>query len=273
MERRSIISVSVLALSALSLLAAESDKGFSLNLKDAVKYTIENNREVLRARLELVKADSDLLKFEGKYSYRAFAEVDTQQNKFPYNQNNLFTGTKTSTTTYNAGIDRLFTTGTYFKLDAKSTRFDSNAFEDQTKTPAGFGALGLPPLYTDSLQVTIAQDLWKNSFGAKERNTEKMLENQSLILKDQLEEQVAQKVVNALVDYWNFSVKDSSYQTFEQLLKNTKTIRDLTIRKQGLGLSESFEVNQGMHCLLKWKGKWLRPQQKRMKHEENSFAL
>ncbi|MDZ4726873.1 MAG: TolC family protein [Leptospira sp.] len=254
MERRSIISVSVLALSALSLLAAESDKGFSLNLKDAVKYTIENNREVLRARLELVKADSDLLKFEGKYSYRAFAEVDTQQNKFPYNQNNLFTGTKTSTTTYNAGIDRLFTTGTYFKLDAKSTRFDSNAFEDQTKTPAGFGALGLPPLYTDSLQVTIAQDLWKNSFGAKERNTEKMLENQSLILKDQLEEQVAQKVVNALVDYWNFSVKDSSYQTFEQLLKNTKTIRDLTIRKQGLGLSESFEVNQWNALLAQVEG-------------------
>jgi outer membrane protein TolC len=254
MERRSILSISVLALACVSLLAADSDSGFSLNLRDAVKYTIENNREVMRARLELAKADTDLLKFEGRYSYRAFAEADLQQNKFPFNQNNLFTGTKTQTTSYSAGIDRLFTTGTYFKLEAKSSRFDSNAFEDQARTPAGFGALGLPPLYTDSLNVTISQDLWKNAFGAKERNTEKILENQSLILKDQLEEQVASKVVNALVDYWNFSVKDSSYQTFEQLLKNTKTIRDLTIRKQGLGLSESFEVNQWNALLAQVEG-------------------
>ncbi|MCZ8157418.1 MAG: TolC family protein [Leptospira sp.] len=254
MERRSILSFLALALSSLSLLGAESDSEFSLNLKEAVKYTIENNREVLRARLELAKADTDLMKFEGRYSYRAFANADLQQNKFPFNQNNLFTGTKTQTTSYTAGIDRLFTTGTYFKLDAKSTRFDSNAFEDPTKTPAGFGSLGLPPLYTDSLNVTIAQDLWKNAFGSKERNTEKILENQSSILKDQLEEQVAQKVVNALVDYWNYSVKESSYLTFEQLLKNTKTIRDLTIRKQGLGLSESFEVNQWNALLAQVEG-------------------
>ncbi len=254
MERRSILSVVIMTLSSLALLAAETDSGFSLNLKEAVKYTIANNREVMRARLELAKADTDLMKFEGRYTYRAFANADLQQNKFPYNQNNIFSGTKTQTTTYSAGIDRLFTTGTYFKLDAKSTRFDSNAFEDPTKTPAGFGALGLPPLYTDSLNVTISQDLWKNAFGSKERNQEKIIENQSLILKDQLEEQVAQKVVNALVDYWNFSVKDSSYQTFEQLLTNTKTIRDLTIRKQGLGLSESFEVNQWNALLAQVEG-------------------
>ncbi len=254
MGQRSLLIISVLALSGLTLLAAETDGGFSLNLKDAVKYTIENNREVMRARLELAKADTDLMKFEGRYSYRAFAEADLQQNKFPFNQNNIFTGTKTQTNTYSAGIDRLFTTGTYFKLEAKSTRFDSNAFEDPTKTPAGFGALGLPPLYTDSLNITIAQDLWKNAFGNKERNVEKILENQSMILKDQLEEQVAQKVVSALVDYWNFSVKDSSHQTFEQLLNNTKTIRDLTVRKQGLGLSESFEVNQWNALLAQVEG-------------------
>ncbi|MDF3820202.1 TolC family protein [Leptospira sp. 96542] len=245
MERRSkIISVSVFLIS-LGLLAAEgANAGFTLTLRDAVHYAVENNREVMQARLELAKADTDLMKFGSKFSLRALAEAELQQNKLPFNQNNIFTGTKTQTTTYTAGLEKLFTTGTYFKLEAKSTRFDSNAFENQNQTPAGFSALGIPPLYTDTLSLTIAQDLLKNSFGYKDRNLEKILENQTEIIRDQLEEQVAGKVVEALVDYWNYSIKDSSYNTLEQLLKNTKNVRDLTIRKQGLGLSESFEVNQ-----------------------------
>ncbi|TGN18217.1 TolC family protein [Leptospira idonii] len=244
MERRSLLSLAILTLSSYALLALESDKPFELSLKEAVRYAIDNNREVMRARLELAKADTELMKYEGKYSWRALANADINQNKFPFNQNNIFTGTKTQTNNYSAGFDKLFTTGTYFKVEAKQTRFDSNAFEDASKTPAGFGALGIPPLFTDSLSVTISQDLLKNAFGYKDRNMEKMLENQSEILKDQMEEQVAAKVVDALVDYWNFTVKDSGYLTFEQLHKNTKNVRDLTIRKQGLGLSESFEVNQ-----------------------------
>lgn len=243
MERRSTYLISAIILSVSSLLFAGTE-GFNLSLRDAVHYAVDNNREVMQARLELAKADTDLLKYGGKFSWRVLAEAEIQQNKLPFNQNNIFTGTKTQTNTYSTGIEKLFTTGTYFKLEAKSTRFDSNAFENPATTPAGFNALGIPPLYTDTLSVTIAQDLLKNSFGTKDRNLEKILENQTEILRDRLEEQVAEKVVVALVDYWNYSVKESSYQTLEQLLKNTKNVRDLTVRKQGLGLSESFEVNQ-----------------------------
>lgn len=245
MEQRSWVSSLLILFISFGILAAESDeKGFTLSLKEAVRYAIENNREVLQARLELAKADTNLMKFEAKYSWRAISRAEIDQKKFPFNQNNIFTGTRTQTNTYSAGIEKLFTTGTYFKLEARSQRFDSNAFENPNQTPAGFTALGLPPLYTDSLSVTIAQDLLKNAFGANERNMEKILENQTEIMREQMEDQVASKVVSTLVDYWNYSVKESGFQTFEQLLKNTKNVRDLTIRKQGLGLSESFEVNQ-----------------------------
>ncbi|XDD41547.1 TolC family protein [Leptospira sp. WS60.C2] len=245
MEQRSWVSSLLILFISFGILAAESDeKGFTLSLKEAVRYAIENNREVLQARLELAKADTNLMKFEAKYSWRAISRAEIDQKKFPFNQNNIFTGTRTQTNTYSAGIEKLFTTGTYFKLEARSQRFDSNAFENPNQTPAGFTALGLPPLYTDSLSVTIAQDLLKNAFGANEKNMEKILENQTEIMREQMEDQVASKVVSTLVDYWNYSVKESGFQTFEQLLKNTKNVRDLTIRKQGLGLSESFEVNQ-----------------------------
>lgn len=257
MERRSIIVflVSFLFLSGACVAFAAATGDFSLSLRDAVHYAVDNNREVMQKRLELAKADTDLLKYGGKFSWRVLAEAEIQQNKFPFNQNNIFSGTKTQTNTYSAGLEKLFTTGTYFKLEAKSTRFDSNAFENQATTPAGFSGLGLPPLFTDTLSVTIAQDLLKNAFGYKDRNLEKILENQTEILRDQLEEQVADKVVSALVDYWDYSVKESSYQTLEQLLKNTKNVRDLTVRKQGLGLSESFEVNQWNALLYQVEGK------------------
>jgi outer membrane protein TolC len=40
------------------------------------------------------------------------------------------------------------------------------------------------------------------------------------------------------------SIYDSQVETFEKLLENTKEIRNLTIRKRNLGLSEGFEINQ-----------------------------
>jgi len=239
---------------ALSLNAVESRLSPGMGLRDVVLLALENSREVLRARLDLAKTDTDLMRFEGKYTYRALAGADIVQNRFPFNQNNIFSGTRIQTNTYNAAIEKLFITGTYFKIDVKSTRFDSNAFENSFRTPAGFGALGIPPLYTDTLSATLAQDLLKNAFGSQEKNTEKILKNQTEIKRDQAEEQIANQIVNALVDYWNFSVKDSSYETLEQLLKNTKTVRDLTIRKQSLGLSEGFEVNQWNALLAQVEG-------------------
>jgi len=219
-------------------------KETNLKLDEAINRALENNPNILRKKLDLAKADTNQQKNQGKYAWRAIADASIDQQKLPFNQNNIFSGTKQQTNTYNAGIEKLFSTGTYFKVNVNTKRFDSNAFEDQFRTPSGFGALGIGPLYTSSVSVTIAQDLLKNAFGYKERKTEQILENNTLILQDQLEQELSQLIVESLVDYWDYSVKDNSVETYEQLLENTKNIRNLTIRKRSLGLSEGFEVNQ-----------------------------
>jgi len=223
---------------------AQNGKTTQLKLDEAINRALENNPNILRKKLDLAKADTDEQKNQGRYAWRAVADASIDQQKLPFNQNNIFTGTKQQTNTYNAGIEKLFSTGTYFKVNVNTKRFDSNAFEDQFRTPAGFGGLGIGPLYTSSINLTIAQDLLKNAFGYKERKTEQILENNTLILKDQLEQELSQLIVESLVDYWDYSVKDNSVETYEQLLENTKNIRNLTIRKRSLGLSEGFEVNQ-----------------------------
>lgn len=75
-------------------------------------------------------------------------------------------------------------TGTYFKIDASSQRFDSNAFEDPVQNASsGFSALALRPLYTGAITLTLSQDILKNSFGLKDQNIDKMLKHQSEINK------------------------------------------------------------------------------------------
>lgn len=238
--------VILLSFLTIAIYAAEDTKasGVKLTIDEAIAMALENDPKILKKKLELANIARDEMRNQGKYSWRVVAGAKIDQSRVPFNQSTILSGTKSQTNEYNMGLEKLFSTGTYFKASVGSKRFDSNAFEDQFRTPAGFGALGIGPLYTGSVNATIAQDLLKNAFGYKERKTEEILENNTQILKEQLEQELSNLVVTSLVDYWDYSVKNHTVATFEQLLANTKNIRNLTIRKQALGLSESFEVNQ-----------------------------
>ncbi|PJZ69260.1 channel protein TolC [Leptospira perolatii] len=216
-----------------------------LTTEEAVKRSLDSNFQLQNLRYELVKTDSGYLKAESKYSWKLIADGTFRQNNLPFNQNNIFTGTKISDDTIKGGLEKTFrATGTYFKIETGTRRFDSNAFEQSNALTSSFRGLALPPLYTGFITTTISQDLLKNSFGYKGRNEEKILDNQSQIAKNQVSLQISQAIVNSLVDFWDYSVKLRALKTYKQLQENTRNIRNLTIRKQGLGLSEGFEVNQ-----------------------------
>lgn len=216
-----------------------------LSLKEAVQRSLKVNPTIQNLKYEIIKSDSAYLQNESKYSWRVIGDVNLQSSLLPFNRANLLTGTKSHTDKFSGGVEKLFsTTGTYFKLTASHERFDNNAFEDPLQTPAGFGALGVPPLYTGAVTLLLSQDLLKNYFGIQMRSQEKILKNQALILREELSYNVAGTVVETLVDYWTYLVSDSSVKTYEKLSKNTRNIRNLTIRKTRLGLAERFEINQ-----------------------------
>ncbi len=221
-------------------------KMLKLTTEETVKRALDNNFKLQNLRYELAKTDSNYLKAESQYSWKLVADGSFRQTNLPQNQNNVFTGTKISDDTIKGGIEKTIrATGTYFKLETGSRRFDSNAFENKSDPfAASFAGLALPPLYTGFITATVSQDLLKNSFGYKGRNQEQILNNQSQIARNQVSLQISEAIVGALVDFWDYSVKLQSLKTFSRLQENVKDIRNLTIRKQGLGLSESFEVNQ-----------------------------
>ncbi|PKA16790.1 TolC family protein [Leptospira haakeii] len=248
-------TISVFLVSSLILLSGfsgvfsqenKSGKVLKLTTEETVKRALDSNFKLQNLRYELAKSDSSYLKAESQYSWRLVADGSFRQTVLPLNQNNVFSGTKTSDDTIKGGIEKTIrTTGTYFKLEAGNRRFDSNAFEDKSNPlTASFAGLALPPLYTGFITATVSQDLLKNSFGYKGRNQEKILDNQKEMAKSQVSLQISEAIVGSLVDFWDYSVKLQSLKTFRRLKENVSNIRNLTVRKQGLGLSEGFEVNQ-----------------------------
>ncbi|EQA36309.1 outer membrane efflux protein [Leptospira inadai serovar Lyme str. 10] len=236
----------ILVVSQFGLLAQSGTKQLKLTTEETVKRALESNFNLQNLRYQLVKSDSDYLKAESKYSWKIVADGSFNQTVLPFNQNNVFTGNKISDDTIKGGIEKTIrATGTYFKIEAGNRRFDSNAFEDKSNPfTASFSGLGLPPLYTGFLRLTFSQDLMKNAFGYQGRNEEKILDKQTQIAKNQVSQQISQAIVDSLLDFWDYSIKLHSLKTYRKLQENVKDIRNLTMRKQGLGLSEGFEVNQ-----------------------------
>ncbi|PJD98960.1 MAG: channel protein TolC [Leptospira sp.] len=228
-----------------------SEKKVSLTVQEAVQYVIQNNVSVQNAKYEIIKADSPELKNKSKFVWKMIGGVTVFKNLQPLNNANLFAGAKLNQDKITAGFEKQFKTGSYFKLEGYSQRFDSSAFENPNTTPSRFAILGAPPLYTGGLNLTLSQELWKYSFGKYEDNLEVILKNQTKMKRDEMVNLLTQLVVSVLIDYWSLSIYDSQVETYEKLLSNTKEIRNLTIRKRNLGLSESFEVNQWNSILAK----------------------
>ncbi len=245
-----------------------------LTIADAIEQVIENNIIVQNAKLEIVKADTPELKNQSKFSWKALAGVQSARQIFPDNRNNIFGGTKRSQDKISAGIEKQFRSGTYFKTEVSTIRFDTNAFEDPfNPLTSSFSALATKPMYTGALSFTLSQELLKYGFGRTEADKEKLLRNQTILTRENYISILTQLVVKVLVDYWSLGIVDSQISTYEKVLKNTEEIRNLTRKKQAIGLSESFEVNQWNQAYLKTESALEKAKVDRLEAERNLVRI
>jgi outer membrane protein TolC len=215
-----------------------------LKLEDAVKNVLENNLTVKNAKLEIAKSNSALYKNTSQYVWKVFAEITSTQIVNPNNQTTFFSGNKISNDKLAVGVEKQFSTGTYFAAELSTVRFDSNGFEGIIgQAIPGLSNLAIPPLYTGGLGFKLSQELWKHSFGKSERNTEKILENKAKIDRDQLVFILTNIVAKVLIDYWTLAIQEAAVNSFEKLVKNAKYILGVTYNKQRIGIAESFEIN------------------------------
>ncbi|MCB1308945.1 MAG: TolC family protein [Leptospiraceae bacterium] len=219
-----------------------------LSMSDTIRLVLDNNTAVRIQQLQILKSDTPLLKDEAQYSpvleggYESSTTVD---KKYPgYNAE----GNVEDIGRAYAKFKKLFSTGTYFEIEASDTRYDTNRNEaDALEQYAGAGGDPLRPqrpLHTGALTVVLQQELLKNAFGHNQRRLNEINRNRAEIDRQNLIYDLTGLVVRTMITYWELSIAEENVRTSEELLANTRNIRGITIQKRGIGLAEGFEVNQ-----------------------------
>ncbi len=230
-------------LSAQEMVTKEEQRTVPSTLKEIVHFVLENNNTVRLQQLEILKSDTEKEKDDSLYtpvvrfSYQGFSKTDKETST------SILQGTKTNQNTYQAGISKLFSTGTFVDLQVQDQRFDNNAGEGRFATGLA-ASFAQEPIHTGSVQVSVSQELLKNSFGYSLRRKSEIARNVSAIQREATTFVLSQLVVKAMIDYWNLSIAEEAVKTQEILLRNTVNLRNITARKTTLGLAEAFEVNQ-----------------------------
>jgi outer membrane protein TolC len=215
-----------------------------LTISQAIDMVLENNLTVQNAKMEIAKSDSEEFKTRSKHTLKWVLGSTISQQKLPLNQNNFFSGTKIQLTRFSAGLEKYLESGTTFKLEAFSQRFDSNALENSLTTPASFSVLAIPPLYTSGFSTSVQQELLKNYFGEQDRNLRIISKKTTVIKREEWIPILSRLVTKILADYWNLSFFAKREEVLEKLIKNFQYIEKITNSKVKLGLSESYELNQ-----------------------------
>jgi len=148
----------------------QDKKNPKLSLEEVVQIVINNSNTVQLQQLEIIKSDTDLKKEESKYApsidfkFQSYEKIDKQLPQ------SIFQGTKINQDTYSVGIQKLFESGTFFRIEGSDTRFDSNAGEGAIAlTNPILQQLKQPPLHTGAIKILFQQDLLKNAFGYSQK--------------------------------------------------------------------------------------------------------
>lgn len=216
-----------------------------LTMEETIRLVLSNNNTVRLQQLEIMKSDTDLKKEEGKYAPKVDFKSQYYQKEDKLLPSTLFQGTKIQQNTYTAGIEKLFESGTYARIEGSDTRFDSNAGEGvMAMANSLFASMAQPPMHTGAVTLQLQQELMKNSFGYSQRKLYEIARKKSLLQREQLEYQLSNLVVKTMVDYWSLAIAEQEVVTARLLLNNTTNIRNITAQKVGIGLAEGFELNQ-----------------------------
>lgn len=226
----------------------KNGKPIPLTMEQTIRLVLDNNNQVRIQQLEIIKSDTDLLKDESQYAPVLEGGYQGSYKKGQKYPGYLSQGNIEDTDRIYGKVKQLFQTGTYFEAEVSDTRFDSNRNEgDYGESLIGGGGDQLRPqrpLHAGALTFVLRQELLKNAFGYNQRRVNDINRNNAAIQRQNLVYELTGLVVSTMVEYWQLSIAEENVRTSEELLSNTRNIRGITIQKRGIGLAESFEVNQ-----------------------------
>ncbi|MBW7858890.1 MAG: TolC family protein [Leptonema sp. (in: Bacteria)] len=246
--KRKLLIRSTLILSILigfNLNAEESDTFLKeLTLPVLLQRVIERGPIAQIQQLEILKSDTALKKESSAYTPKIAAGYEGKSTKSPDIPATMLQGTREFTDSYFLSFSKQFRTGTSFAIQGYDSRIDNNLGERDQDKGTLIEAFASPPLHVSGIQVSLGQELLRNYFGFQGKLSEQIAKNESERKRNQLEYELAQILVSAMNQYWQFSLAQEQKKAAEALLQNATQIKNLTIQKAGLGLAEYYEVSQ-----------------------------
>lgn len=221
--------------------AQEQGPTIQLSIEDAIQLVLKRNLTLLRARYDVLQSDSGYRISQKKYAVNVGVGGSYGKQKNPTTSSSTFSGDENTSYGITATASKKFKTGTTLAIDVAQTYSASNAegfFIGSTYVPK------TPDAWVPSLQVSVRQELLKNSFGYLDRLNDEKSYDESLESRRLIIDQLSGIVVQALIDYWQVGVNEQEVINSKSELESTIQVRDIIRRNIRLGLNENFELNQ-----------------------------
>lgn len=240
-----IVCLTIFA-TGLSALYAEEQSDFlkELTLPALLQRVTERAPLARIQQLEILKSDSTLKKESSPYAPKIQAGYEGTEARNPAIPATILEGTRSYTDTYFFSLSKNFRTGTSLQLKGYDMRTDSNLGERPEDMGTLIQSFASPPLHISGLQLTIGQELLRNYFGFQGKLNQEIARNESERKRNQLEYELAQILVSAMNQYWQFALAEEQNNAARAMLQNARRIRLLTVQKASLGIAEYYEVNQ-----------------------------
>lgn len=251
------IAIAGLSLTLIPLAAQESDatasipeeskeqdsativvQGNEISLSQAINYVIRENLVLRSAKYDVVMSDSDVKKYETMYSPTLNVSGGYTSAKVPNVGLAALSGDEITQVDLDASISKYFNTGTTVSVGLESQYYDAN--------DPGYPPLieQVPGYYQPNAYVMVQQELLKNAFGRSTQIQHEILKENSLMQKDELINQLSYLVVEALVDYWNVTIKKSAHENAQLAERSTQNVRNIIAGNVRYGLAQNYDINQ-----------------------------
>ena len=187
----------------------QKDEKLRLTLDRVLQYLLTRNLDVQKALLDYRGADSELRKYRALYDTKLYGKgaYSVTENS-PDNPSTMFSGKEITAKTFETGISKYFNSGTSVSLSLNGL-YQNVTGAGIPMTPITLGGEG----YQSTFMVKVSQELLKNSFGVRDRLTERMIENAAEMNRRAVKQYLSTLLVEALAGYWNVAVAEEALNT------------------------------------------------------------
>ncbi len=212
-------------------------KGKEITLGTALNRLLDNNLSIQMMKYEVLKSDSNLQKFQTKFSPFISAKGSKSQSKLDRDSLDALYGTRVDENELGLKLGKNFRTGTLVVAGYKNEYMD-------ILEPSPLMTGRITTLQNPTLFIMLQQKLLKNSFGYNDRRQQDILVNMETSNRRLAEYQIAGLLTSGAIDYLSLGQAQEKLHAAQGQLYAYEQIYKAVKKNVAIGLFEDHYLNQ-----------------------------